>query len=282
MSRRFAAICVVAGGLLLLAGSAAAQEVPPVDPELQELIETFQTELAIVAAELDLPGPESLLSGDVLAGLDALIGEPGRRDLPPGEALFLGVIVAATSPEAVGLSSDAALTGPCQGFALSFDGDGDLIDAAADFDDDAPPVDISDLLSPEPTIRPAFTADNPFEVDVNGVVIYAGRTDPAPIDHNWRIRTQGISLDSGGDPNRGAENRNAGSVNLADDFPVKVNALFRIDGSMEANDGFRCAGEGYFRTVGGLPILGGVGLVLVAAAGAGALFNARPARTWRG
>ena len=39
---------------------------------------------------------------------------------------------------------------------------------------------------------------------------------------------------------------------------------------------------GYFETTGGLPIADGIGIVALVGAGLGALFNARPAKTWRG
>lgn len=253
-------------GLALTAPAAGAGEAPPPDgtPIDQQWAEDFEAEVQQLIDEAGLEGDPA-----------GLVGEPGDLDLPPGELTLVGIVQVAEGVDAE-TGGGSELAGPCQGVAISFDGDGGVVDAAADLDDGAAPVDLLDQSQ-------AFTADNPFEVDVNGYVAYAGRADPAPIDHTWQIRTQGLSFDSGGDDNPDAENRNAGVVDLASDLPgpAKVNALFKIDGEMDAADGFRCQGSGYFRTVGGVPVLAGAGVVLVLAAGFGALFNARPARTWR-
>lgn len=255
---------------MLAAGSTAGAQTPELTEEDLALVEAFEAELAALAAEVGVEG-----------GAPALIGDPGRFDLPPGESVLVGVLVAVAPAQGGSFSGDSALTGPCQGIAISFDEDGEVIDFVADFDDEAPPIDLLESEVSSGTTVQAFTPQNPFEVDVNGYVLYAGRAQPAPINHDWEIRTLAVSLDSGGDPNRGAEDRNAGSVNLKDDFPAKISALFRIEGEMDADSGFRCTGAGYFKTVGGTPVLGGVGLVLVLAAGSGAIFNARPARTWK-
>jgi hypothetical protein len=49
----------------------------------------------------------------------------------------------------------------------SYDGDGKLLDAAADLGDDSPPIDLLDK-------KQAFTSGNPFKVDTRGVVVYYG------------------------------------------------------------------------------------------------------------
>ena len=71
------------------------------------------------------------------------------------------------------------------------------VDAAADWGDDNPPVDLLDGGQ-------AFTTSNRFKVDTRGVVVYYGfmpHEGDGPIDHEWEVKTSGISLDSGGDPN---------------------------------------------------------------------------------
>lgn len=228
------------------------------------LSEDLEAELAALMDEMGISGDPA-----------DLIGEPGDLDLPPGEPVYLGLVTAAED-EPLPDGGGSKLTGPCMGVALSFDDEGSLIDAAADFDDAAPPVDLIDGGQ-------AFTAANAYEVHVDGWVVYAGRADPAPIDHSWYIKTLGVSLDSGGDDNPDAENRNAGSVDLGGTLPApaKVNALFYMEGEMTADGGFLCEGSGYWATVGGAPALEGAGLVLLLLGGAGLLFNARPARTWR-
>lgn len=249
---------------LVLAAPVAAQ---PSDTELTEIRDDFLRELATY-----------LGSG---ASFEDLTGPPGEFDLPPGVAVFLGYDNVATT-DTLPDEGGSSLTGPCKGIAASLapaGGGYEVIDVAADFDDAGPPIDLFGDRGAQ-----AFTASNPFRVDVDGVVVYAGFTDFPPINHSWFIETQGISFDAGGDPNPKAKNRNAGSVDLGATLPApaKVNALFRISGEMVADNGFFCEGSGYFRTQGGLPILEGAGLVLFLTAGVGALFNARPAKTWRG
>lgn len=269
----------VAGGLLLvlLAVTGASRADAGGDTEEPEptttaagggstdeaLAEELQAEIEALLAEMGASGDPS-----------SLLGEAGDLDLPPGELVYTGV-VEAVSAEDLPDGGGSELSGPCLGLALSFDGDGAVLDAAADFDPAAPPIDLVDGGQ-------AFTSSNPFEVDVNGWVVYAGKAEPAPIDHSWKIVVQGLSLDKGGDDNPDAETHNAGSVDLAGDLPApaKVSALFHIDGSMSAADGFNCQGSGYIKTVGGAPVLAGVGLILLLAGGIGALFNARPAKTW--
>ncbi len=207
-------------------------------------------------------------------GLGALIGEPGDLDLPPGEIILPAIIEEYETTE-IPDGGGSSLTGPCLGVAFSFDGDGGALDAAADFSPALPPYDLYGGGQ-------AFTAANPFEVDVNGFVVYAGYAPTAPTNHVWYVEVQGLNLDAGGDDNEGLEQNNAGSVDLAGQLPApaKVNALFKIDGSMTADGGFNCAGSGYFRTTGGMPILEVGGILLLGAGALGAIFNARPARTW--
>lgn len=268
------------GAVLMFAGAAHAGGRPPQPPELppdaDQLAEEF---FGLLAEELGLPSSELVLG--------EITGPPGEYDLPPGVARFVGadnVAVATELPDGGGSS----LTGPCFGIAVSLGpgkgGQRRVIDAAADFDDAAPPVDLLDA-DKDGTPRQAFTADNPFRVHVNGIVVYTGFAGEPPIDHRWFIRTQGISLDSGGDPNPRGKDRNAGFVDLQNQLPgpAKVNALFRIEGRMTANGGsFLCEGSGYFRTEGGVPLMEGGGVVLLLTFGLGALFNARPALTWKG
>ncbi len=228
------------------------------------LTEELDAEIAALMAEMGIDGDPA-----------SLIGEAGDLDLPPGEPVFEGLVTAAED-EPLPDGGDSKLTGPCMGVALSFDDEGNLIDAAADFDDAGPPVDLIDGGQ-------AFTAADPYQVHVNGWVVYGGRADPPPINHTWWIRTLGLSVDAGGDDNPEGENRNAGSVDMASSLPgpAKVNALFYMDARMNADGGFRCDGSGYWATVGGFPAFEGAGLVIMLLSGLGLFFNARPARTWR-
>lgn len=243
--------------------------------------------------------------------LDRLLGEPGVRDIAPGENSNVvtvdqdGAIVIQATDELVeqadeqvrrsgcdpGLvgGSGSVLSGACMGTAWSYDADGQPLDQAVDWSFANPPVDVfGDGAGTQ-----AFTSDNPFQVDANGFVIYtgvAGGLEPGsgPRDHDWFIQLKlfgtGTTLDAGGDPNSSGENRNAGAVNLRDDLPgaAKINAIIGANGQMTADGGdFRCVGSGFVDLKGDIdPTLPGVGLVAIAAIGL--LFNARPALTWGG
>lgn len=243
--------------------------------------------------------------------LDRLLGEPGVRDIEPGDngnvvttnengevtieatdalkdQAAVQVARAGCDPGLIA-GSGSALSGPCMGMAWSYDENGDPLDQAADWSFQNAPVDLFGGGAGDQ----AFTSDNPFQVDANGFVIYtgvAGGLEPGsgPQQHDWFIQIKlfgtGTNLDAGGDPNSTGENRNAGAVNLRDDLPgaAKVSAIIGANGQMETQAGdFRCVGSGFVELQGGLdPTVPGVALAAIAAIGL--LFNARPALTWGG
>jgi len=267
--------------VLSLPAPAHAQD-EELPPEFVELVEQFQAELLTMMTENGLTDVS-------VESLDNLLGEPGDLDLPPGEPiLVVGEDAVRLLEGQVDDEGDSQLTGPCMGITMSFNEDGVMIDMAADFDEDRPPIDMLEFYeSSGETVQAALTASNPYKVDVNGFVVYAGIAGGAgdgPRNHTWDITTFGTALDSGGDDNPDGENRNAGGLNLGDQLPAvaKVNALFKIEGQMTADDGFECVGSGYFETTGGTPIAQIAGGVLAILGGLGVLFNARPARTWGG
>ena len=219
------------------------------------------------------------------ANLDALRaivpeGFPGEYDLTEASEEF-GELV-----EAYGQTTDVAdfgdgseLTGPCGGFAYSFDKDGEILDAALDAGDAAPPFDIIDG-------EQAFTSSNPFRVDPRGVVLYFGfspQDGDGPRNHEWFIKTSGISLDKGGDPNSNGNNNNAGIVDLDKDLPVKFSANIKVEGEMMSDNLATCIGKGHVSVEGnGLTDPVGIaGLALLGGGFFGLLFNARPAMTWK-
>lgn len=170
------------------------------------------------------------------------------------------------------------LTGTCGGFAFSFDDDGELIDAAYDAGDDAPPRDLVDGGQ-------AFTSGNPFVVDTGGKVTYLGfapREGDGPQDHTYSVKVAGFEIDGGGDPNAGGKNRNAGTIEIADELPIDLSVAFTVTGRLDAPDFAGCFGRGHveFRGAGLFGPVGLLGLGLTAF-GAVAVFVSRPARTWR-
>jgi len=207
-------------------------------------------------------------------------GEPGEDDIQEGDDRFGRLVAALGETTIVDISSSSKLEGVCGGWAFSFDEDGELIDSAIALGNGAAPFDTFEGGQ-------AFTADNPFQVDTRGLVMYFGfmpRNDEGPMDHSWSITTSGISLDEGGDPNENGDNRNAGIVDLAEDLPFPFSAKVQVSGELTSSNIGQCIGEGHVEFIGnGLtdPV-GLVGLALLGGGLFGLLFNARPAQTWRG
>ena len=258
-------------GFVVFAPLALAQDAPdtpPGDPEAvaiavevpPEWQAQFDQALAAMWDEAGLTGEP----GDIEIQTNAVV-EPGQE----GTLLETIIAEATAAPPSGGGSS---LTGPCMGVGVSFAEDGSVVDVVADFSDPSAPVDLKDGGQ-------AGTAGNPFVVDTQGFIIYAGIAEPGPLGHTWDVNVQGVPVRSGGDDNPEQESRNAGSINLVSSIPVGVDALFRIDGKMTAQQ-YGCAGDGYFKTINGVPGFQIVGGLLMALGLGGIVFNARPARTW--
>ena len=217
--------------------------------------------------------------------LDALRAEipqgfPGEYDLTQANEEF-GRLVSlyAQSTAVANFGDGSVLSGPCGGYAYSFDKNGDLLDAAMDLGDGNPPIDALDGGQ-------AFTSSNPFRVDPRGIVQYYGfspRDGDGPRNHEWFVKTSGISLDKGGDPNGNLKNRNAGIVDLDKDLPIKFTADIQVEGQMMSENLATCVGKGHVSVEGdGLTDPVGIaGLALLGGGVFGLLFNARPAMTWK-
>lgn len=182
----------------------------------------------------------------------------------------------------------SSLTGPCKGVAISYDANGNSVDA------------IIDRGGPEPMIdvfgNQKMTKGNPFEVDTRGTLLYFGSSQPDTFyDHRWYLKAKGVFKDDGGDPNPRDKNRNAGSVDFSI-LPFPFTALVVAEGvwvdgwgpadlpDQETYPEPNCIGRGWVKFVGPNPFLTAPGILatLFAAAGfTGVLFNARPALSWR-
>lgn len=202
---------------------------------------------------------------------------PGEYDQDTGQAEFERLAASVGSSSEGGAGS--SLTGPCGGFAYSYDGDGVLIDAAVDVGDDAPPIDAFGGGQ-------AFTSGNPFLVDASGQVVYFGFAPldgDGPENHEYSLDVAGITVADGGDPNSTLKNRNAGLIDLDEELPITFSAKVQVGGRMDSANLPPCVGEGYVE-LRGSGLLGPVGLASLGLLGIGALgivINARPARTWR-
>lgn len=262
--------------VLLAVVPAAAGDAPPPDEE----------------PDLDAPIPPELADKDLEELRDEIPeGFPGKYDLTEANARYRAYASAyGESTEVADFGDGSELSGPCAGYAYSYDSDGELIDAAMDIGTDDPPFDLLDA-----GFGQAFTSGNPFKVDTNGVVLYYGsmpEEPPGPYDHRWKIKTSGISLDSGGDPNPNGKNIATGLVDLAEDLPVKFNAKAQVEGEIRPDVGDEvaetstvgpCFGKGHVEFVAtGVTPAQVAGIAALAGGILGLLFNARPAMTFRG
>lgn len=250
-SRWLASALLAGGAALAIGGTAEGGDVAP--PPLDDL----------VLDEMLEPMPDD---ADTLTDEEA-------------EALVETWISLASNLPVADTETSSSLTGPCGGFAFSFDGDRQLIDAAMDTGDGSPPQDLDDGGQ-------AFTSGNPFVVDTDGFVTYIGfapRTGDGPMDHTYELSVGGVQVASGGDPNPNAKNRNAGTIFMDDELPFPITAKFSASGNLKAGGTIFCEGEGHVEINGnglGDPAgLAGLGLTLIGVLGL--LFNAPPARTWK-
>ncbi len=277
-----------------LAVAASAQDPPdpaPVDLVAVREAWAFYTD-QLFGADLDGDGVPDVVDSDGDGVPDIPQGEPGERDITPANPLFMTQITA--DLEAIGLDTvveadkGSKLIGDCGGLALSYDGDGKLIDVAVGVPSNeggGPNGAVVDIYGSGFGKR-AFTSGNPFEVDAT--VVYIGtlpRDGDGPREHNWTIKTSGISLDKGGDPNANGKNRNAGEVDL-DSVPSLLlpSGIFPITANLTSQNNLSCTAEGWIIFKGSNPLvsLPSAAAALFGVTGlVGLLFNARPAITWK-
>lgn len=241
---------------------------------------------AVVCGAVGLVLGGSVTAGDADGGVDEQLVDDILAAVPDDADTLTDEQTNALLDELTGLAGlvtpgaaegSSKLVGPCGGFAFSYDGDGVLIDAAFDVGDDQPPQDLLDGGQ-------AFTSGNPFVVETDGKVTYLGFTSGgAPMDHTYALEVGGVGVASGGDPNTAENNRNAGTIFMDDELPFPITAKFTASGKMQSSLP-ECVGQGHVEINGnGLldPLgLAGLGLGLIGLLGL--LFNAPPARTWKG
>lgn len=296
------ALGVLAGALAFgpLALAAGAQDEAPEPAPAPADPVAILTALSVYSGELfsvdfDGDGVPDITDSDNDGIPEVPQGEPGERDITPGNPLFLAPITAEL--EALGLNTvvsiddDSELLHDCGGMAMSFTSDGELKDWAIGIPSNeggGPTGQLVDIYGDNEFGTRAFTKDNPFKV--HDIVVYFGRLPgegEGPLEHNWTIKTAGISLDKGGDPNPNGKNRNAGEVNLDEELDswLRPSGIFPMKGELTSENGVRCTAEGWVQFEGGNPFLSVPSAIAAAFGGAGIiglLFNSRPAVTWKG
>ena len=206
-------------------------------------------------------------------------GRPNTYDVDDADVIFQQVAaLAALITTPAGEGDESRLTGPCGGFAYSYDEDGFRLDAAADLGDRAPPIDLLDGGQ-------AFTQDNPFEVDTGGVVLYYGfapRDGQGPIAQHWMLHTSSGSVHDGGGPNLHGINRRVGVIDVDHHVPFDFSARVEVDGDLTSQNLMACVGEGYVEFVGGglISPIGIVTLAIFAVGLVGVVVHARPTTRW--
>lgn len=283
-------------------GAAGASEDPAIDippansASLAAAWAQYASELFDV--DLDDDGVVDIADTDGDGIPEVLSGPPGERDLPPGDP---GSLIPGSELDAVGyetiVSTEVAagdlgsdLIGDCSGMAMSFDGDGELLDWALGIGSNnggGPRGQLVDLHGDGQVGSRAFTQENPFQV--GDTVVYVGnlpQQGQGPLEHNWRISTAGISVDKGGDPNEDGKNRNAGQVNLADQLPepIRPAGIFPMAGELTSENDLSCDADGWIELVVANPLLtapSAVAALLGIGGATGLFFNSRPARTWK-
>jgi len=241
---------------------------------------------ALLALSLTVGAPataqEDAASADALERLRRLVpeGQPATYDVDEADAIYeqLAGLAALTTGSGDDRSS-SRLTGPCGGFAYSYDDHRFIVDAVADLGDEAPPIDLLDGGQ-------AFTSENPFKVDPDGVVLYYGfspRDGQGPIDHHWTITTSGGGDDDGGDANLNGVNRRVGVIDVGTHVPFDVSVRVEIVGDLVSQNLAECIGTGYVEVVGrGLISPIGILTVAVLVVGlVGLVVHARPQRKER-
>jgi hypothetical protein len=134
------------------------------------------------------------------------------------------VAVAAAPAGAIGL------TGGCQAQGASFDPDHTQIMAAT-----------------APSAEPG-TSGNPFLVDYDGTVEYAG-TGPLMINHHWEIKVFGITVKSGSSPNGSQQTATIGIADVSDYVPFKITGVYYVEGGI-AGEGGACNGNAFVKLIG--------------------------------
>ncbi len=112
------------------------------------------------------------------------------------------------------------------------------------------------------------TQENPFLVDWDGTVRWAGTMGPLVImDHSWGVSVFNVPTPlRGGDPNHGGDTDGDGTVTVKDTMPFRVTGLFFVSGSISGNGG-SCSGSGWMQLtgdpVGTIPFFVGLALLVL-------------------
>src|SRR5262245_44779923 len=137
------------------------------------------------------------------------------------------------------------LDGGCQGQGASFDADHNQIMAAT-----------------APSAEPG-TSGNPFLVDYDGTVEYAG-TGPLIVNHHWEVKVFGITVKSGGSSNGSQQTATLGVADVSEYLPFKITGVYYVEGGI-SGEGGACSGNAFVKLIGSpvgtIPWIVAIGLI---------------------
>ena len=97
---------------------------------------------------------------------------------------------------------------------------------------------------------PDATQDDPFLVDWDGTVSYAGTAEIEMKNNTWHVDVFGIPTPlQGGDANTKDTRDGSGTVSVSANAPFKFTGLYFVSGSITGSGG-TCAGSGWFKLTG--------------------------------
>ena len=157
-------------------------------------------------------------------------------------ALVVTVVVVGAVP-----AGAVNLSGGCQGQGTSFDADHNQIMSAT-----------------APSAEPG-TSGNPFLVDYDGTVEYAG-SGPLIVNHHWEVKVFGITVNSGGSPNGSQQTATIGVADVSDYLPFKITGVYYVEGGI-SGDGGACSGNAFVKLIGSpvgtIPWIVAIGLIAI-------------------
>lgn len=157
---------------------------------------------------------------------------------------LIACVCAAPTP-----ASAVTLTGGCAGQAASFDADH---------------VQLMAVTAPSDA---AGTKDDPFRVDYDGTVEYAGN-GPLITTVHYELRVLGIPVTSGDEVNESQQTASVGSIAVADYLPFRITGVYFIEGKI-SGDGNECVASGFVKLIGSpvgtIPWIVAIGLVVIGA-----------------
>lgn len=159
-------------------------------------------------------------------------------------ASTFSVATAATTP-------GGDLTG-CKGTVQSFDSSGKQIDS---------------ITFPSAV---GSSSSKPFHADSNGKVVHDGSSDNLILNNSWHVDVAGITVRSGGAPNKSHTQSDQGTDKVSRYLPFKLTGLYYAKFEL-SGDGGSCSGNMWVKLVGSpvgtAPWVAGIVLAVVGVAG---------------